>query len=275
MSLKKRKIKRNLGKFTGRRLLMIIGIIILIVLIIISIPKNNYTFESGFNEIQKLDVKYSTNFKLEDLSKNGQRIPFENIDLYLNDLKDLRKDVYYSVKDYPTDDESALLLFIDARTLMLLSEKDYLIGETYGAKGLTSDKSGFSCSEAGYIINAGYYYNLSYSAGLQAYLKLDDLLGNYRDVQSIWSLVGIGKEKPNFMSSSLGDVKLETEKNMVALTKFCLINMSNGFSETVNPQDYLHGSPTPLLIPDNSSFKNKTEEKSLNITYPNIIYPNL
>lgn len=242
----------------------------MIILIIISIP-TGFTFESGFNKIKQLDTEYNTDFKTEVI--NGQKIDYDNILPYLTDLKILREKVYGSIDEFPTDEESALLLFIDARTLMLLSEKNYIIGSQYGDKGLSSDKEGFACSEAGYLINTAYYYNLSYSAGLESSLKFDNLLNDYRDITDIWNLVGINKQKPKFLAYPLGDLKLDVEKNLIALRDYCSINMANGL-RVVNPQDYAQGPVNPLPSKGNKSIANSADEfkkvfgeQGLNINY--------
>ncbi len=245
----------------------------MIILVIISIP-NGFTFTSGFNKIKEMDEKYNTDFKAEKLG--GTIISYENIAPYLEDLKKLREKVYFSIDELPTDEESALLLLIDARTLMLFSEKNYILTQGYKEKGLASDKEGFTCSEAGYLINTAYYYNLSYSAGLEAYFKFDDLLNNYREIPEVWSLVGINEEKPKFLNFALGNLKLEVEKNMIALTEFCHIDMSAGLTGTVNPQDYLEGPPSGSLLSreelerkseEAKELKKLLEEKGLNINY--------
>ena len=223
---------------------------------------------------KKLDEKYSTNFKTEKLG--GANIPYENIIPYLEELKNLREEVYRSIDESPTDEESSLLLLIDIRTLMIFSEKNYILAESYGDNGLVSDKNGFACNEAGYLINAAYYYNLSYGAGIQAYLKFDDLLNDYRQIPEVWSLIGINEEKPKFLTARLGDLKLDVEKNLIALAEFCLIDMGSGLTSIVNPQDYINGPPSDALISheelekkleESEKLKKLLEEKGLNINY--------
>jgi len=135
------------------------------------------------------------------------------------------------------------------------------VGEIIGDKGLVADEDGFSCSDAGYIINEGYYYNLSYGSGLEAYELLSDLLDKYRDVPQLWDLVGINEEKPRFLYSPLGEIKIDIRKNLKVLEDFCFLTLPEGLTTTVNPEDFVS------LPTDFKEIERNLEEKGLNISY--------
>tara|TARA_Y100000310_G_C20700699_1_gene829595 strand:+ start:7850 stop:8575 length:726 start_codon:yes stop_codon:yes gene_type:complete len=234
----KRNIKRIVRKIDSTKLLMAIGIILiaaLIITILTPVPKK-YTFEEGFREIEALDKKYGANFKEERLNKT--LVNFKNIDPYIKDLTLFRTILEKSLEKPPTEEERALLLFTDIRLLMLLSQKNYILGYMVGNKGLVTDE-GFSCAESGYIINKAYYYNMSWSSGIQVYSKMDDLLLKYKNVPKVHELIGINENKAEFYHSPLGDIKKQVVQNIHALENYCFLNMSNGLKNTVNPEDYL------------------------------------
>lgn len=212
-------------------------ILVLLFLILKPAPIRDFTFEEGFNEIVKLDEKYNTSFRTENLP--DELIDYKNVDPFIGDLTKLREEVALSADENPTKEKEALLLFIDARTLMILSEKSYATVEIMGPIGLATGEDGFSCMEAGYLINGAYYLNKSYGAGIEAYLKLDSLLGNNQYTPNVWSLVGVNNEKPKFFYSKLGEIKNKVAKNIIALEEFCMIDMSQGLISPVNPEDYI------------------------------------
>ncbi len=225
-------------KFTNKFYTIIgIGIILILFLLVLTQTTKDFTFEEGFNEIVKLDEKYETSFKTEKLQ--SELINYKNIDPYLQDLTDLREQVIKSSeKEYNTE-KGALLLFIDARALMLVSEKSSTLAQTIGPRAFAEGEEGFSCLDAGYLINGAYYTNQSYGAGLEAYLLLDRLLGNHQKTPGVWRLVGIDDEKPKFFYSELGKMKTTVERNIIALEQFCLIDMSQGLISPVDPEKYI------------------------------------
>lgn len=218
---------------------LIVGIAIMaiIFLLLLTQTTRNFTFEEGFEEITKLDERYETSFKTEKLTTN--LVNYKNVDPYVKDLGELREEVSISIDKTYSKEKEALLLFIDARALMLLSQKSYIMAETIGPRGLAEGEQGFSCLDAGYLINGAYYINKSYGAGLEAYLLLDRLLGNYQTVPTVWKLVGVNEEKPKFFYSNLGGMKTTVDRNILALEEFCLIDMSQGLISPVDPEEYI------------------------------------
>jgi hypothetical protein len=266
----RRKIKRIARKINIKYLIAVIAIIIILAFIITYLtPEEKYSFEEVFNQVKFLDEKYNTDFKKEDLTR--VIIDYQNIDPYLEELSSFRGKV---VKTYnnPTDEEKAIITLIDARTLMLLSQKNYHQAKIYGGRGVVTDIEGFSCSEAGYIINAAYYYNLTWASGVQAYITLDQLLDVYRDVPNVWDLVGINKDKPLFFYASIGDIKMEVTTSVYALENFCLINLSRGLTNLVDPEIYFNLESNPdlmeeILANQQANFNNISQETGMNISY--------
>jgi hypothetical protein len=225
-------------QFTNKAyVIMGIAIIGILFLLVLTQTTKEFTFEEGFNEITKLDEKYETSFKTEKLPTD--LINYKNVDPYVKDLGELREEVANSIDKTYSKEKEALLLFIDARALMLLSQKSYTMAETLGPRGLAEGEQGFSCLDAGYLINGAYYINKSYSAGLEAYLLLDRLLGNNQNTSNVWELIGIDEEKPNFFYSNLGGMKITVERNIIALEDYCLIDMSQGLISPVDPEGYI------------------------------------
>ncbi len=239
-----------------------ISIIVLLALIlgVVSYQYRDYTFERGFFEITELDKVHGGDLKKERVP--GQMVPLENIDAYTTALTKLRDDV---VKDKDesllSEEEKALLLFIDGRTLMLLSEKNYLLGSASGPKGVAADADGFACSETGYLINTGYYYNASWSSGLEAIERLETVLDKHRNIPHVWDLLGVDDNKMAFFRSFLGELTTIREQNLLALTEFCFVDMSGGFKGVVNPQEYTTITSDPAEIIAN------LQDKGLNVSY--------
>lgn len=218
-------------------LIMGIALMAIIFLLILTQTTRDFTFEEGFNEITNLDEKYETSFKTEKLTTD--LINYKNVDPYIEDLGKLREEVSISINKTYSKEKEALLLFIDARALMLLSQKSYTMAQTIGPRGLAEGEQGFSCLDAGYLINGAYYINKSYGAGLEAYLLLDKLLGNNQNTPNVWRLIGVNEEKPNFFYSSLGSLKITVDRNILALEEYCLIDMSQGLISPVDPEEYI------------------------------------
>lgn len=239
-----------------------LALVILTIIFLVSMDQDKYTFEEGFNELAKLDLRYNTDFKTEEIG--GNLVEFENIDPYLEDLRLFREEVTKTIDlANVTNEESALVQFIDFRTLALLSQKNYFLGTFVGNKGLADSEDGFSCLDAGHLINAGYYFNTSYSAGLEAYLQLDRLLGHHQHTPGVWELVGVNSEKPRWFFSNLGGLKNLVRRNELALVEFCFVDLSQGFIGLVDPADY-------TLRTDNALIQENIQEKGLNISYTTV-----
>ncbi len=259
----RRKIKRIIKKVNPKQALIVLVSLLILsgIFTILPTPKK-ISFEEVFYEIEKLDEKYETSFKKEKIKgSNETLINYKNIDPYLEDLKLLRENSYKKIEEPPTEEEQAALMFIDTRTLMLLSQKNYYLGKMEGHRGFVTDKDGFSCSEAGYIINTAYYYNLSHQSGIEAHKRLDKLLSDYTEINPIQKLIGLNENKPKFFYSLLGELKNEVRSNLFALEEFCFMDMSQGLISPVDPIKY------NWVKTDKESIKKGLEEKGLNISY--------
>jgi len=253
---------KKLIKTHKKSIKIALGIIATIIIFTLFLNSKNVEFKTTFDQITELDQKYETSFKTERIGGEAESlINYKHIDAYLEELKLIREEVANNVHSEKTKEEQATLLFIDTRAMMLLAQKNYHLGNQYGSKGFAGDEQGFSCSESGYLINTAYYFNLSYSSGLEAYKMLDNLIADYRLIANIGELVGMNKEKPKYFHSSLGDLKTEVARNFIALEEFCFIDMSQGLISPVDPLKY------NWVQTDKEAIKESLEDKGLNITY--------
>ena len=101
----------------------LLGIAIVSILLVLTQTTRDFTFEEGFNEIVKLDEKYGTSFKTEKLTTD--LINYKNVDPFIEDLGKLREEVVNSIEKTYSKEKEALILFIDARALMILTQKSY------------------------------------------------------------------------------------------------------------------------------------------------------
>ena len=179
-----------------------------------------YTFASQFAELRALDQQYNTSFKFERLDR--QMVPLENIDPLLEELEEKKREVK---KADPTNEAAAIIDFMEVRKLMLLAQKNFQSGVKIGDIGLVTDAKGYSCSEAKYILDAAYYFNETWSYGVAAESRLDDLLFKYAEVPQLQALVGLDENKTAFYNSPLDKIKNIARNNYEALGKNCKIRV--------------------------------------------------
>ena len=216
--MKKRNIKRLIK---GKKKSILGGIIVAIILmgIIVGLMKdtgNVDSFEEGFKYVEKLDHKYDTSFKSEQL--NWSLINRESIDPFIADLESFKVTLD---EQEQTQDVRAVQTFVHARTLMLQSQKNWILGEDIGLIGEVHDEEGFRCSEFQYIINAALYYNASWILGLEAMTTLDILLSEYKDVEGVKKLVGIDDTKAAFFKSPFYQAGNHFRRKILALELKC------------------------------------------------------
>ncbi len=181
-----------------------------------------YTFQEGFEKLQELDEKYGASFKGEQINLTEASIPSEeNIPLLLEEIKQFEQ----TIKPSPSDETKALLLFIDARKLMLTSGWYWHQGQKLGEKGLVLDESGFACNEAQEVIDGAFYFNETFTYARQAQAELDTLLINYRHIPGLFDLVGTDKNKTNFYKSVLKPIRHVPLNNVYYLEKLCNIKI--------------------------------------------------
>ena len=205
-------LKRGIRKL--KKLLIVIGIILIVIILYLLLKPSKITFEKGFHDMLKLDDRYNASFKFERL--NQTMVDVDKIDLFIKDLEEFKEKL---LKYENKSDIQALNLLLNARINMLRSEKYFFLGRNIGDIGISA--GGFRCSEAPYLINAAYYYNNSYKYGIQAYSQLDDLLNIYKDVPNLKKLVGIDETKVKFYASPIFNAKAIAEINIGALSRYC------------------------------------------------------
>ncbi|MBI1972759.1 hypothetical protein HYS50_02015 [Candidatus Woesearchaeota archaeon] len=179
-----------------------------------------YTFAQGFQDLQLVDTQYDASFQQERL--NGTMVLLDQIDPLLAELDKFQENVE---KTQDSRDREALLIFIDIRRDMLLSQKNFLLGQKIGDIGLVKDSKGFKCAEAKYLLDTIYYFNESVTYGRRALFDLDNLLYKYQDVQQLQDLVGLNQNKTAFYKSPLDHLKNVIRENTDALAKNCKIKV--------------------------------------------------
>lgn len=179
-----------------------------------------YTFAEGFSDLATIDKEFNASFKEERLY--FAMVPLEKIDPLMEKVEERKKKVQAAKE---SQEREALLQFIEIRKLMLLAQRNFHLAEKIGDIGLVTDKGGYKCAEAKYILDAAYYYNESWSYARQAQLKLDDLLYEQREVPRLQHLVGLNENKTAFYKSPLDNLKEITRLNHEALEKNCKIQV--------------------------------------------------
>lgn len=179
-----------------------------------------YTFANRFAELRVLDQEFNTSFKTERVGK--QMVVLENIDPLLEKLEERKREIE---KATSTSETAAILDFVEIRKLMLLAQKNFQLGVKIGDIGLVTDAKGYSCSEVKYILDAAYYFNESWSYGVTAESRLDDLLFKYAEVPRLQEVVGLDENKTAFYSSPLDQIKNIARNNYEALEKNCKVRV--------------------------------------------------
>ena len=209
-------MKREAAAQQGRKKRTVIAIIILLMLgfIVGQVWFRPTAFKQGFKQLSELDQKYGTAYAEERL--NRTMIGMQNADAMIEALE---KKKFSWEQEENTSDVQALNLFTEIRIKMIKSQKFFQLGEQLGDIGKAV--GGFRCSEEAYLLNAAYYYNQSWVQGLDAQLKIDDLLYAYRDVSGMQALVGVNDNKTKFFYSPLSAIKHIAINNVDALKKYC------------------------------------------------------
>ncbi|MBI4154623.1 hypothetical protein HY498_00885 [Candidatus Woesearchaeota archaeon] len=185
-----------------------IFILLILVIFLVGCAKKDYNF--AYQEIKKLDIKYSGDFKNEML--NGTMLGFDNLSLMRDDLTKLRKDL---VKEGVNKTKSAILL-VDVRLNMLESEKFWYLGYNLGLEGVTFD--GFKCSEVPELLLGRSYFNESFNYGQKAMNLMDSVLVVYPESRALF---GVDKDKIKFYDSPLGYLNAIIETNTIAIERYC------------------------------------------------------
>lgn len=202
-----------------RKKYAVYGLITLILLVIAFFSIKSYlypSFENGFSKIQRIEAGYDGDFRNEKI--NATSIKREDFDRFIEDLEEFN-DALLSKEN--TTDVQALNKFVNARISMLKSEKFFKLGDDIGNIGKVTDVDGFKCGEMNYILNAAYYFNRSWTYGVETHLELDDLLVQYKKIQKLHELVGIDDTKTKFYKSDLRAVKHFSLSNIRSLEYYC------------------------------------------------------
>lgn len=210
----RRKTKKALRKIGGAA--CVIAMVIAVIVLVNIGGNRELAFEEGFEELQKIDEKYNTSFFAEQL--NVTMVPLNIIPSMIEDIKAFEKSLSRKSESHDT---KTLFLFTDVRKLMLTSQWYFQKGEELGEEGLVNDETGFSCQEANQIIDAAFYYNESYTYGLQAEEELDDLLYIYTYYPEVMSLIGIDLKKTEFYRSNLKAIRHIPLNNLKSLEVYC------------------------------------------------------
>src|SRR3989344_9293624 len=162
---------------------VVYGLITLILLVIAFFSIKSYLFPSfsgGFSKIQRIEAQYNGDFRYEKI--NVTSIKREDFNRFIEDLEEFNDDL---LNKRNTTDVQALDKFAQIRMSMLKSEKFFRLGDDIGNVGKVKDIDGFRCSEMNYILNAAYYFNRSWTYGVDTQLELDDLLVQYKKVPKL------------------------------------------------------------------------------------------
>ena len=203
--------------------------LVLIIAVVLSYSSlSKYSFEKGLNEMIKIDAGYGTSIYTEGLDvenkyilNNSLYFPLDwnktlidasNVDPMTADLNKLKSKIE---KTERTADTEALLLLVEARKMMLESERLFQLGEAIGDIGST--KKGFSCKDKQYILDASGLLNSSAVIGQEATDILDDILNDYPQTREFLA----EESRLKFFDSPFWPIKKEAANNKGVIEHFC------------------------------------------------------
>ncbi|HLD12549.1 MAG TPA: hypothetical protein VJB87_03050 [Candidatus Nanoarchaeia archaeon] len=171
-------------------------------------------FKDGYDDLVALDAKYDVNFHKEKL--NGTMMRLELMNDYLADLAVLRADA----SDDMGNETQDVLNLLDARALMIESERYWLLAKRVGPAGVVTD--GFSCDDISQIREASLSFLKSWDAGVKSLRLFDEVLA--RNVESR-SLLGTNRDKLEFYRSPLDDVADDVSFNINEVFVVCKVQI--------------------------------------------------
>ena len=203
--------------------------LVLIIAVVMFYPNlSKYSFKEGLNEIREIDIKYGTSIYTEGLDienkyilNNSLYFPLDwnktlidvnNVDSMTADLNKLKTKIE---KMGRTADTEALLLLVEARKMMLESERLFQLGEAIGDIGST--KKGFSCKDTQYILDASGLLNSSAVIGQEATDILDAILNDYPQTREFLA----EESRLKFFDSPFWPIKKEAANNKGVIEHFC------------------------------------------------------
>ena len=198
----------------------------LLLLIVVGCASQMNSFEKEFRKVLELDKKYNASFytealdvenrfsdhKIYDFDWNRTIVDIEKIPLMVKELEEMRE--YYNKKEM-TEDNKAIVLFIEARIKMLESEMMYRIGKSFGSEGDTYD--GFWCNERPFILNSSYHFNESVRIGQEATSILDKILTQSPQTRGFLSR----EKRPKFYDSPFWPIKKYSVWNKATVEQLC------------------------------------------------------
>lgn len=187
----------------------------LLSLFVLAACSSVYTFQDAYDDMEKIDNKYSISFREERL--NASMINYDLINPALDDFHDLRSKI--ENKRGPEIQDS--LDLIDARISMIESERYYLMAGIIGDAGRTVD--GFTCADSLRIIDFTSYYTKSWSNAIDFMTLIDGILARNK---ATWDIIGVNREKPKFYKSPLDYISYEIRFNIGNLRNQCNIDLT-------------------------------------------------
>jgi len=221
-SVKKKPAKKDKDSIT-QLIILIIGLVAIIALIVVSgkqapedetkiegptiTQRTEYTFNNTFEDIEKLNKEYVTEWKKEKLGKYMVNINL--IDPYIEELQTMKQ--WMAAAE--TDEKA--LLFVEARMVMLQSQKEFQNALALGAQGAVNE--GSTCDNLDILKQATKNYNASLQLGHEFSKKIDKILrlavtDGQKEIQD---MIGINTKKPRFYLSPFGEIYKLTTSNTI------------------------------------------------------------
>jgi len=229
----KKKTKKSVKKKPAKKdkdsiiqlIILIIGLVAIIALIVVSgkqapedetkiegpmptiTQRTEYTFDNTFEDIEKLNKEYVTEWKKERLGK--YMVNLNLIDPYIEELQTLKQ--WMAAAE--TDEKA--LLFVKARMVMLQSQKEFQNAVAFGAQGAVNE--GSTCEDVDTLKQATKNYNASLQLGHEFNKKIDKILrlAVTDEQKEIRDMIGINTKKPRFYLSPFGDIYKLTASNTI------------------------------------------------------------
>ncbi len=223
---KKERVKNKNIRIAASAAIAALAVIIAVALFYPNLSK--YSFKEGLDEIKDIDAKYGASIYTEGLDVENKYIlnntlyfPLDwgktliavnNVDPMTDELNSLKNKIEKMEK---TDDTKALLVLIEARKMMIESERLFQLGEAIGDIGST--RKGFSCKDKLYILDASNLINSSAVIGQEATDILDDMLNDYPQTREFFT----EESRLKFFDSPFWPIKKEATMNRGVIEHFC------------------------------------------------------
>ncbi|MEK6874188.1 MAG: hypothetical protein AABX52_00375 [Nanoarchaeota archaeon] len=178
-----------------------------------------WSFEDTYKAVRHLDKKYETagaNFHTESIRK-GIWVRANSVDDYIRDILILTARISNNTISNQT---KSIGYFLLARKQMLLSEKYFQQGLSYGMHGVFNKD--YNCEDREIIKQANMVYNLSNINGWRAMANLDRALASYDNAREYIGVNTPDKEhRPAFYDNIFVDIGYFVNTNTQALHDYC------------------------------------------------------